>query len=68
MTSFTSYWGSNVHGMEIKWTADNTADVPVLSAEITCNYYWRMHLFHEATPDADLLTSVGGANFGTDLA
>ena len=47
-TSFTSYWGSALHGMEIKWTNDITADPVKLAAEITCNYYWRMPVWYDS--------------------
>ena len=80
-TSFTTYWGSNIHGIEIKWTCDTTASPVVLHAEYTSNYYWRMQLYYNGTVanaanDLALLASldtvsgvgaVAGGNFGTDM-
>jgi len=73
-TSFTSYWGSGIHGVEVKWTCDQSVTPNVLTAEMTSNYYWRTQLYHDATVqgDLDILAGIAGAsslgnNFGTDV-
>ena len=69
-SSFTSYWGSNIHGVEIKWTCDTAVTPNVLTAEYTSNYYWRMQLYYDGTTghaDLDILNAIGGTNFGTDI-
>ena len=69
MTSFTSYWGSSIHGVEIKWTADTSADPVELTFEYTANYYWRMPFFYdgrETDTDLKIATAID-LNFGEDL-
>lgn len=73
-TSFTSYWGSGIHGVEVKWTCDTAVTPNVLTAEMTSNYYWRTQLYYDSNEagDADILAGISGAsslnaNFGTDV-
>merc|ERR1712228_497136 len=68
--TFTSYWGSSIHGMEIKWTNDPNAATSTLTAEITSNYYWRMQLYYNGAandPDLEIRESIGGTSFATDM-
>ena len=61
-SSFTSYWGSSFHGVEIKWTNDITADPVILTAEYTCNQYWNPLLYFDSTltEDVAIKDSYGG--------
>ena len=52
-TSFTSYWGSPVHGADITWTHDPSADTLTLTFEYTANYYWRNPVYYNAGIAAD---------------
>ena len=65
-TSFTSYWGSQIHGIEIKWTHDPAAvtDVQSLAIEYTCNYYWRMPLWYDSAQadDAKIPKTLGSTD------
>ena len=69
MTSFTSYWGSSVHGVEIEWTADTSADPVELTFVYTANYYWRMPFFYDsAQTDTDLkIAQAIDVSFGEDV-
>ena len=68
-TSFTSYWGDPLHGVEIKWTHDPAAASPTLTFEYTANYYWRMPYWYDAGVADDLTyLSTIGTTFGTDIA
>ena len=61
-TSFTSYWGSPVHGAEITWTHDTSADSLTLAFSYTANYYWRMPVYYSSTDtdgDAAYVGSLG---------
>ena len=61
-STFTSYWGSSFHGVEIKWTNDILADPVTLTAEYTCNQYWNPLLYFDSalTEDAAIAASYGG--------
>merc|ERR1719464_1041170 len=67
--SFTSYWGSQIHGVEVKWTCDESVIPNVLTAEYTSNYYWRTQLYYDAdiSTDVDILNAIGGTTFGTNM-
>ena len=67
-TSFTSYWGSSLHGVNIMWTNDITDVTPTLTFVYTANYYWRMPYWYSGliTADVDMANSVGTA-YGNDL-
>ena len=67
--TFTSYWGSSLHGVEIAWTNDITANPVELSFVYTCNYYWRMPFWYDSAEatDAALFAAVGGSNHGVDI-
>ena len=69
MTSFTSYWGSSVHGVEIEWTADTSADPVELTFVYTANYYWRMPFFYDSSQtDTDLkIAQAIDVSFGEDV-
>ena len=55
-TSFTSYWGSPVHGAEITWTHDTSADTLTLAFSYTANYYWRMPVYFSGSDtDGDVV-------------
>ena len=62
-TSFTSYWGSPVHGAEITWTHDTSADSLTLAFSYTANYYWRMPVYYSAavSEDAAFVGTLGSA-------
>ena len=72
-TSFTSYWGSSIHGVEIKWTHD-VASPEYLNFEYTCNYYYKMPFWYDAGsnnpldgPDVGLADAIG-ATLGTNMS
>lgn len=62
-TTFTSYWGSSIHGVEIAWTNDTTADPVELSFTYTANYYWRIPFWYDSAiaGDAAIAASLGAA-------
>ena len=65
MTTFYSYWGSSIHGVEIAWTADPSADTLELTFEYTAYYYWRMPFFYDGSDADDLaLATHVGLTFG----
>ena len=68
-TSFTSYWGSPVHGADITWTHDPSADTPTLTFEYTANYYWRMPVYYNnlITADQTYKNSLGSSDVATFL-
>ena len=68
-TSFTSYWGSQIHGVEVTWTCDTSVSPNVLTAAYTSNYYWRTQLYYDSDIATDVAISdaIGGANFSTDM-
>ena len=59
--SFTSYWGSQVHGVEITWTCDYNLMPNVLTAAFTSNYYWRTQLYFDSANTADNDTALSQA-------
>ena len=68
-TTFTSYWGSALHGVEIKWTNDITANPVKLSFEYTSNYYWRMPCWYDDGVASDkALVAAIGSNFCVDIS
>ena len=38
-STFTSYYGSSFHGMEVKWTHDPNATAKTLNVEMKLNWY-----------------------------
>ena len=68
-TSFTSYWGSQIHGVEVTWTCDTSVSPNVLTAAYTSNYYWRTQLYYDGDIATDVAISdaIGGVNFRTDM-
>lgn len=69
-TSFTSRWGSDVHGVNITWTMDPSAATPTLSFVYTANYFWRLELYFNSAnaDDVKIKEAIGysTSNFSTD--
>ena len=67
-TTFTSYWGSSLHGVEIAWTHDPAAaGTPELSFQYTANYYWRMPYWYDSVIASDIaIKDAIGSAYGLD--
>jgi len=50
-SSFTSYWGSTMHGVEITWTNDLSSPV-TLALTYTANLYWYMPMWYDSTKNS----------------
>lgn len=65
---FTSFWGSSIHGVEIKWTNDITTDPVTLTAEYTSNYYWNPLFYYDSNLAADnALLAILGTEHAIDM-
>ena len=66
-TSFTSYWGSALHGVEIKWTSDASDSPQYLNFEFKSKYYWYMPHWYNSGQSGDVTINKNlGAN-GKDM-